>query len=271
MADQRKNAGNIGDVIKHAILPALALIFDKSQNGAWLYCETHAGFYEYPLNLLHNADGNWSGERAWGIGLIHQQHYQRLGLYGRELQLCIPQDVYPGSIRLVDAVVSSNATIHGRDKLDDPVASFGGKSRRIAVSKGDGYEMIGQLPRQPRLVFCDPFWEDEDESAKAQDIVQHEDAVIVWYPLSDYAAKYRKWQDANRLSFVEVQFSDYKPRKGGWSGQGDLKGAGLTIKGLPAVALIRSLEIGVSLKSIFDGRSDRGRKFDLRVTISCEK
>ena len=29
MADQRKNEGNIGDVVKHAILPELISIFDR--------------------------------------------------------------------------------------------------------------------------------------------------------------------------------------------------------------------------------------------------
>ena len=94
MADQRKNAGNIGDVVKHAILPELVSIFDSDQAGEWIYCESHSGFYEYPIDLLRNTEGDRSGERALGIGLIQQEHYQRLGLYGRELNQSIRQAMY---------------------------------------------------------------------------------------------------------------------------------------------------------------------------------
>lgn len=268
MADQRKNAGNIGDVVKHAILPELVSFFDKQQKANWVYCETHAGFYDYPLDLLHSKTGHWSGERAWGIGLIQPDHHQRLGLYGNQLGVSFHHRVYPGSICLVDAVASKNATICGRDIGNEQVESYLGISERIKVSNGDGYLITHDMPQTARFVFCDPFWEGKMEAEKVQTLLEKEEAVVVWYPLSTDTVPYRKWQQKTTYSFIEVEFIDYKPRKGGWSGQGDMKGAGLTIKGLPPEALIRAREIGMVLKDIFAGKTDKGRLFDLRVTIS---
>lgn len=268
MADQRKNAGNIGDVVKHSILPELVSLFDKHQQGKWIYCETHAGFYEYPLSLLRTAKGDWSGERAWGIGLIQSHHYQSLGHYGQQLGVNVPRGFYPGSICLIDAVISKNASIRGRDIKEEQVASYHGKSHRIDVAEGDGYLMTHEMPNVPRLVFCDPFWKDSQETSKAQLLLESEASIVVWYPLSKETMQYRKWQRNTNYSSVEIEFIDYKPRKGGWSGQGDMKGAGLTIKGLPPGSILRAREVGLALREIFAGQMAKGRKFDLRVTVS---
>ena len=147
---------------------------------------------------------------------------------------------------------------------------FRGKADRIRVSNGDGCKIAEELPNKPRLVFCDPFWTDEEESQKVQSLLKEEAVVVVWYPLSKNTVAYRNWQQTMPYSFIELEFVDYRPRKGGWAGQ-DMKGAGLTIKGLPPRSLLRSLEIGIGLKSIFDSHADKGRHFDLKVTVSCQK
>lgn len=268
MPDQRKNAGNIGDVVKHAILPELVSLFDKQQKVEWVYCETHAGFYEYPLELLRTQKGNWSGERAWGIGLIQPQHFQKLGLYGKQLGVNIPRGVYPGSISLVDSLASTKAVIRGRDIKEEQVASYQGKSQRVDVVKGDGYQMLAEMSSSPRLVFCDPFWKGSQEATKVQALLESEEAVVVWYPLSTKTVRHQKWQQRTAYSFIEIEFIDYRPRKGGWSGQGDMKGAGLTMKGLPSESVLRARELGMALKEIFAGQAENGRKFDLRVTVS---
>lgn len=53
MADQRRNAGNIGDVFKHSLLPVLVAGFDASQSGDWVYCETHAGYCSRLAGVQH--------------------------------------------------------------------------------------------------------------------------------------------------------------------------------------------------------------------------
>lgn len=268
MTDQRKNAGNIGDVVKHSILPELVSFFDKQQKADWVYCETHAGFYNYPFALLQSKKGYWSGERAWGIGMIQPDHHQMLGIYGNQLSVSLGSGVYPGSICLVDAVISKNATICGRDIGNEQVSSYFEISNRINVTKGDGYLITHDMPQMAKFVFCDPFWKGKMEAEKVQTLLENEESVVVWYPLSKNTVPYRKWQQQTTYSFIEVEFSDYKPRKNGWSGQGDMKGAGLTIKGLPPQALIRAREMAMVLKDIFAGKSNKGRRFDLRVTIS---
>jgi 23S rRNA A2030 N6-methylase RlmJ len=269
MSDQRKNAGNIGDVIKHAVLPELVAIFDQHQQTEWVYYETHAGYFDYPLDLLRTRrGGDWSGERAWGIGLIRPQDHQTLGYYGQQLVLRLTQGVYPGSIALVDAVASPKVAIRGRDTGKEQVTSYEGKSPRIEVVEGDGYTITKGMPQTHRHVFCDPFWKDGKEFEKVQGLLACEEVVIVWYPLSTNTKKYREWQRKQPYSFIEVEFTDYQPKKGGWSGHGDMRGAGLTLKGLPPGAALRAREIGINLKSAFAGRAGSGRKFDLRVTLS---
>ncbi len=91
----------------------------------------------------------------------------------------------------------------------------------------------------------------------------------MWYPLSSETNNYRRWQRTKPYEFIEVEFMGYKPGKGGWSGQGDMRGAGLTLKGLPPQSIFRGMEVGMILKGIFDGQAASGRNFDLRVTISA--
>src|SRR4051794_41144808 len=106
MADQRQNAGNIGDIIKHSLLPPLIEGFCSEQQSEWVYSETHAGFYDYPLSLLKDGE-MWKGERAWSIGLVDRlAKFNQLGAYGRELAKSFEDNVYPGSLRIVDATIS---------------------------------------------------------------------------------------------------------------------------------------------------------------------
>ncbi len=134
MTDQRKKAGNIGDVVKHAILPELIHLFDKEQESGWDYWETHSGFYNYPLALLRNQRGEWSGERAWGVGLIKPSDYPNLSFYGKQLGSCLAAGVYPGSICLVDSMAPERVIIRGRDIGNEQVDSYQGKSERVTVS-----------------------------------------------------------------------------------------------------------------------------------------
>ena len=99
MADQLRNAGNIGDVFQHSLLPVLVAGFDASQSGDWVYCETHAGYYDYPLSLLKD-DTSWKGERAWSVGVLHRTNsIDLLADYGSQLADGITSGVYPGSLK----------------------------------------------------------------------------------------------------------------------------------------------------------------------------
>ncbi len=261
MADQRRNAGNIGDVIKHALLPQLAIGFDSRQTTAWTYCETHAGFYDYPLSLLKDGDG-WKGERAWSIGVVQQSRcMNELGGYGAELARSLDAGVYPGSIRVIESALPASRLdrLVGWDIGAEQVASYASKSARIVVQMGDGYNSVQSLQVDPRLVFCDPFWTEAGEAEKAKALVSRENAAIVWYPLSKNTLSFRGWAAQQPYPSLEIRYRCWTANKNGWAGQ-DMQGAGLLMKGLPDEAVQEALSISKILKSIFEGEKHQGKQ-----------
>lgn len=261
MADQRRNAGNIGDVIKHALLPQLAIGFDSRQAAAWTYCETHAGFYDYPLALLKDGEC-WKGERAWSIGVVQQSpRIDKLGGYGTELARSLETGVYPGSMRVIDSVLPASRLngLVGWDIGAEQVASYASKSARIVVQLGDGYNSVSSLQTEPRLVFCDPFWTEPEEAEKAKSLVNKEKAAIVWYPLSGNTRSFRDWAAQQPYPSLEIRYRCWVANKNGWACQ-DMRGAGLLIKGLPDEAIQDALSISRALKSIFEGQEHEGKQ-----------
>jgi len=267
MADQTKNAGNIGDIIKHAIVPAVAEVFGHGHPGGWVYAETHAGFYDYPTS------GGWKGEQKRAVGVIEQSgRVAELGPYGRVLANCLTAGVYPGSIRVVDdslADLPSVIGIYGRDVGDKQVASFQGRSGRVHVDPGDGYQIASVLPAAPRLILADPFWDAPDELNRVQRLLGDEPRVIVWYPLSRRSEAFRVWHRDARLYSVELTYA-YHDAANGWAGQ-DQKGAGLAFQGIPTGGFDRAVDLARILQSIFAGRTvsysggDRDVSLELRV------
>lgn len=260
MADQRRNAGNIGDVVKHAILPHFVLSHGASQESDWAYCETHAGFYDYSLDLLKDG-ASWKGERAWSVGILESSgQLDALGAYGKELQKGLKAGVYPGSIRVVASLSdpARPSRILGWDIGEEQVASFAGCSDSIVVKNADGYGSIESLSEKNRLVFCDPFWTAKEETSKVIALVERESAVIVWYPLSQNTESFRKWSELQSHSIVEVRFHNYVGGKNGWAGQ-DMQGSGMMVKGLPESAIDGAIEVGRRLQAIFDGKTHTGK------------
>lgn len=251
MADQTKNAGNIGDVIKHAIVPAVATDFGRGHPGGWVYAESHAGFYDYPTPR------RWKGEQKRAVGVIEQSgRMAELGPYGRVLASCLAAGVYPGSIRVVNessAGLPFLIGIYGRDLGTKQVDSFQGRSRRVHVGSGDGYQIASVLPAAPRLILADPFWDDPKELTRVQRLLNDEPHVMVWYPLSKRSAAFRVWHRHARLCSVELAFA-FHDAANGWAGQ-DQKGAGLAFQGIPQAGFDRAVDLARILQSIFAGRT----------------
>lgn len=247
-------------MIKHSILPALVEGFDTERSDEWMYCETHAGYYDYPLSLL--MDGKtWKGERAWSIGLIQRlQSMNRLGAYGDELVNGFTNKVYPGSIRIIDAAIRTKRLkrILGWDIKNEQVVSYQHKSARITVQKGDGYRSAQAITDEPKLIFCDPFWTAPNEEGKVKQLLQRETHVIVWYPLSSATQPFRDWLAMQRFSYIEIRYRHWAANRDGWAGQ-DLRGAGLMLKGLPEVSFNNAVAVARRLKAIFEGQSHPGK------------
>ena len=259
MADQRRNAGNIGDVIKHSLLPQLVQAFDSCQEQPWTYCETHAGYYDYSLLLLKN-EGRWKGERAWSVGVIENcEGMTRLGGYGAELAKSFEEGVYPGSMRIVASAVSTLRLkrLVGWDIGDEQVTSYASKLKRILVQNGDGYRSVGPLQDEPRLVFCDPFW-DEEDADNAKVLINQERHIVVWYPLSVNTNQFRQWCIQQPYPRLEVYYRNWTANRYGWAAQ-DMKGAGMLVKGLPDGAIQNAIVIAKVLKALFEGKKHQSR------------
>jgi 23S rRNA A2030 N6-methylase RlmJ len=265
--------------VKHSLLPPLITSYGDSLAGDWTYCETHAGYYVYPLSMLKNG-GDWRGERAWSVGVLEQSgQLHTLGEYGRELSGSLKMGVYPGSIRLIASLAAPArpTRILGWDIGEAQVESFSGQDSSVTVSLHDGYSSVDFLEEEKRLVFCDPFWTDAAESSKVQALIEKESAVVVWYPLSRSTDAFRAWLGREPHPTIEMRFRHYVPNRNGWAGQ-DSQGAGMMLKGLPPSAFDAGIEMAKRLENrTHEGKERRekgklivpkNRNISLQVTVS---
>lgn len=94
MADQKSNAGNLGDLIKHMLLVEIVKLY-SARTAGWTYFETHAGYYTYPVEQLRNQEGDWSGERKWSLGVIANADSKSIGDFGQSVQSYVRSGFYP--------------------------------------------------------------------------------------------------------------------------------------------------------------------------------
>lgn len=271
MPDQRRNAANIGDVIKHSLLPELVLDAARHcPDGAVHYVETHAGFYDYSEHLLRNQQGQWSGERAWSLGIVldHLRSGGDLGAYGEHLRQMIDvfPFVYPGSLKLVGAILAERKGRHfaGFDLGDEQVRSF---PASFNVKSGDGYDGTLEFLRSAAVgepvVFVDPFWTDEQAARDLHEITRLANqarAIAVWYPLTK---QYRDWRSClleHGFRALELRYMHYGVRP--WAGQ-DLRGAGMAFRGFSNAVHDRLCSQSRRLVAAFAGRSFGRRLLDL--------
>lgn len=175
MADQRRHAGNLGDVVKHAIWVDVARAWQARQPGArWV--ETHAGFHHYTAASL-GADA-WDAGRAPTLGPLSDALAAGtdLGVLGAVLAGWLPHRRYPGSLVAV-AEAAPGLALRGFDLGADQVASFVGDDR-MEVTRGDGFAGVAGAD----VVVCDPFWDDAQTWSQVADLSNRVDALLVWFP-----------------------------------------------------------------------------------------
>ncbi len=280
MSDQSKNAGNIGDIFKHSVLPELVLLWLRSnpEMSDPTYLETHAGSYRYPLHKLKkkNTD-DWRGGRAWSLGVLAKAiQGGGFGVYGDALRSELDSGFYPGSMRLAElaaAYTDRDFSIAGFDLGPEQVESYREASGRGSVVQGDGYEGVDSVPC-PRLIFCDPFWGREtalDDSRKCQELLEDSSPCIVWYPLMGTARAFREWLRDNQIPRAELRFIHYKAPSP-WSTR-DLKGSGIAYQGLPPELAAETIShVAQRLMGAFKGeRQPHGdRHLDLGFSMNTE-
>jgi len=286
---QEMKAGNLGDVFKHACLLELFSSISSDPHSQLTYIESHSGYASYPLSTLKNHDGEWSGERKWGIGLVLEEEWSAMGLkllvdYVKQSQ------TYPGSPMLAMRSLPGIASLVFHDLKESAAASVkeagehAAREGNITVMVTDGFQGVREhlaAPRQKQgrtLAFLDPWYVGNGESADwhavldiLRMVVKVGASAVAWYPKKlrerEFPTEYNI-QQVRRMGvgMAEVWFEDARgiPPWASW----DLAGCGLLWVNVPTLDNIAQ-SIGEDLKRVYAGRhTSNGRRLDLEFNGS---
>lgn len=198
------HAGNVADVVKHAVL-CLIVEHLKKKETPFFVLDTHAGVGRYDLTSV---EAQKTGEFRDGIGrlLAAGDLPPALGPYLAAVRAvnggALPEDasglaVYPGSPRIVRSLLRPKdrliaAELHPVDAAT-LAAEFAGDPQ-VTVKAMDGYVALKSLlpPRERRgLVLVDPPFEEKDEFAALADglLAAHRrwatGIYALWFPIKD--------------------------------------------------------------------------------------
>lgn len=192
------HAGNVADVVKHAVLVALIEQL-RQKDTAFCYVDTHAGTGRYDLTSEAAAK---TGEFQDGIGrLLARDPPPALAAYLSLVRAAQPQpdrvQIYPGSPALVQALLRPQDRAILVELHPEDVQVLRRQFRndtRVHVHHRDGYEALPAFvpPRERRgLVLIDPPFEERDELPALVGAL--EDAhrrwptgqYAIWYPIKD--------------------------------------------------------------------------------------
>ena len=220
------HAGNIGDVLKHAVL-ARVLNYLKKKPAGFRVIDTHAGTGRYDLI---DGDARRTGEWRHGIGRIHDQKLppELAELLApwldtvRKLNEETPGELrsYPGSpllarmlLRKQDRLTATE--LHPRDHAD--LASLFAGDHQVKAIALDGWMALGSFlpPKEKRgLVLIDPPFEATDEFDKlATGLVRawrrwRTGVYLAWFPIKDRKRVnhfYQRLRDTGMTKVIAVE------------------------------------------------------------------
>ncbi|GGB35227.1 ribosomal RNA large subunit methyltransferase J [Roseibium aquae] len=213
------HAGNIGDVLKHAVLTRLILYFQRKDKG-FRILDTHAGIGLYDLT---SEETGKTGEWLAGIGKVlsedmppHVLDLLKPWLEAvRQLNPGSDLTFYPGSPCLARALMRPNDRLTLTELHPDDfkilARRFGG-DHQVKTIHLDGWMGLGGFvpPKEKRgLVLIDPAYEVSDEFDRMTNalVKAHKKwakgTYALWYPL-----KNRKAVDRMHASFSEAGLRD---------------------------------------------------------------
>ncbi|NBN76936.1 23S rRNA (adenine(2030)-N(6))-methyltransferase RlmJ [Microvirga tunisiensis] len=195
------HAGNIGDVLKHAVLAA-CLTYLKRKDQPFRVIDTHAGIGAYPLAL---EEMQKTGEWQRGIGRVLAE--ARPDAVARILAPWLeavaaanpagPLEIYPGSPMLARMLMRPQDRLTLTELHPADHATLAGRFAgdwQVKVIHLDGWLALGSFvpPKEKRgLVLIDPAFEVTDEFERIADgLVKAwkrwtNGMYLVWYPLKD--------------------------------------------------------------------------------------
>ncbi|MFN4009871.1 MAG: 23S rRNA (adenine(2030)-N(6))-methyltransferase RlmJ [Pannonibacter sp.] len=198
------HAGNIGDVLKHAVL-ACCLVYMQRKAAPFRVLDTHAGIGSYPLSL---EEMQKTGEWERGIGRVLAEPCpgpvdKVLAPWLDAVKAANPSgtlEVYPGSPALTRALLrpQDRMTLTELHPADYETLShrFAG-DHQVKVIHLDGWLALGSFvpPKEKRgLVLIDPAFEVTDEFERIADGLIKAwkrwpgGMYLLWYPMKDWRA-----------------------------------------------------------------------------------
>jgi len=237
------HAGNIGDVLKHAVLARLIVYF-QHKDKAFRILDTHAGIGLYDLS---SQETQKTGEWQQGIAKVLAAQIPSdvenllapwLGVV-RDLNPGKDLEVYPGSpqvarqlMRKIDRLTLTE--LHPQDftTLSDRYAG----DHQVKTIHLDGWLAMGSFlpPKEKRgLVLIDPAFEVSDEFSRMTEAVlkAHKKwpggTYALWYPLKDTRAIRRLHEDAAAAGLKDVLSLELNVGKSGPDTR--MLGSGMTL------------------------------------------
>ena len=203
------HAGNVADVLKHALLVRLIRALQRKERG-FVFVDTHAGRGRYDLSLASEGDSK-TRVPEWpnGIGRLWEradapeevrEYLELVRAYDRgQGNLSAGPRFYPGSPRIARLCARPQDRLDLWERHPAECAAlrdqFDG-DRRVSVHEADGYgAMTACLPPPERraLVLVDPPFEDQGEWSAISEALgdglgrMPGGTFAVWYPLTGRA------------------------------------------------------------------------------------
>lgn len=241
------HAGNIGDVLKHAVLAA-CLVYMQRKAAPFRVIDTHAGIGSYPLAL---EEMQKTGEWERGIGRVLAEACPPdvasiLAPWLDVVKAANPSgrlEEYPGSPALTRALLrpQDRMTLTELHPADYETLStrFAG-DHQVKVIHLDGWLAMGSFvpPKEKRgIVLVDPAFEVTDEFERMADGLIKAwkrwsgGMYLLWYPLKD-----RKAVDRFHAALAEAGLRDILALElsiGRSDPDGPMRGSGLTLVNPP--------------------------------------
>lgn len=191
------HAGNICDVVKHAVL-TLLLRHLRAKDTAFSVLDTHAGIGRYDLD---NESAQKTGEAEAGIRkLWDSARHKQLTDYLDIVRETNPNGMlrfYPGSPLIIRKMLRPHDRLTACELHPEDAQSlkrYFHHDKQVHVHNRDGYEAIPALlpPKEKRgLVFIDPPFESGDEFSRLVEAIitinrrWPQGQAAIWYPIKE--------------------------------------------------------------------------------------
>ncbi|MCV0424497.1 MAG: 23S rRNA (adenine(2030)-N(6))-methyltransferase RlmJ [Roseibium sp.] len=198
------HAGNIGDVLKHAVLARLILYFQRKDK-AFRVIDTHAGIGQYDLS---SEETQKTGEWQLGIGKVMKSEIPPSVAHLLEPWLGVVREMNPdGSLKLYPGSPAlARRMMRKQDRLTltelhpsdfQALSDLFEGDHQVKTIHLDGWLAVGSFlpPKEKRgIVLIDPAFEVRDEFDRMTDAIVKGwkkwsgGTYALWYPMKDSRA-----------------------------------------------------------------------------------